>query len=203
MPSRNVLKQDVPDSYYHVYARGASKQQIFPNHEDYLFFINLFARYLSKEQKTSPFGPYPHYYGKLELLAFCLMNNHFHLLLYQVEAGAMSNLMRSIMTSYSRYFNKKYKRTGSLFESRYKAAKIDEESYLQHISRYIHLNPRYWKRYPYSSIQFYISDFKEEWLNSQKILGLFENKKEYLKFNEDYEEHKQMLEETKTELANS
>ncbi len=204
MPSRNILKINLPQSYYHVYARGTNRQKLFLEANDYKYFLGLFERYLSKKQATDRMGiVYPHLYGKVELLAYCLMQNHFHLLLYQVEASAMEKLMRSIMTSYSRYFNLKYKRTGSLFESRYKASRIDEDVYLQHISRYIHLNPRNWQTYRYSSLQYYGQGGQVEWINPGKILSLFENSEDYLNFVSDYESHKQALDELKYQLADT
>jgi len=204
MPSRNVIKIDVEHSYYHIYARGASKQSIFREPTDYLFFVSLLSRYLSKKPVVSKAGVgYPHFYGKLELLAYCLMNNHYHLLIYQVTAGSMSGLMRSLMTSYSHYFNLKYKRSGSLFESRYKASRINTPDYLEHISRYIHLNPRYWKRYPYSSVSFYAKSNEPDWLVNKKILDMFDSRHAYMRFVEDYEDHKNMLDEIKNELADS
>ena len=145
MPSRNVQKPDIENSYYHVYARGASKQQIFLEPADYRYFIAIFSRYLSPKPVQDKLGmTYPHLQGKVELLTYCLMANHFHLLLYQAEQGAMSKLMKSIMVSYGRYFNLKYKRSGSLYESTYKASLVSSETYLIHISRFILLNPRYW-----------------------------------------------------------
>jgi putative transposase len=105
------------------------------------------------------------------------------------------------MTSYSKYFNKKYKRTGPLFESRYKASRISDQSYLEHISRYIHLNPRYWKRYPHSSLRYYVSGEGPEWLDPSEVLALFNSARDYLNFVEDYEEQKLMLEKIKHELA--
>ena len=105
----------------------------------------------------------------------------------------MSSLMQSLMTSYSKYFNLKYKHSGPLFESRYKAVRIDSEAYLEHISRYIHLNPRYWKRYPYSSLQYYFTAGEIGWLRPEKVEDLFENKALYLTFLEDYEDQKEIL----------
>jgi len=78
------------------------------------------------------------------------------------------------MTSYSRYYNLKYKRTGSLFESRYKASRVNAANYLEHFTRYIHLNLRYWKRYPYSCYKCYMSD-SPEWHEPKRILELFAN----------------------------
>ena len=150
MPSRNVLKIDIADSYYHVYARGASRQEIFLESADYYMFLSLFRRYLSAEDvKDSAGMSYAKLYDDIQLLSYCLMPNHFHLLLYQVNEGAMQRLMRGVMTAYSRYFNKKYDRSRGLFETRYKASRISSDTYLMHITRYIHLNPKEWREYPY------------------------------------------------------
>lgn len=204
MPSRNIVRRDAPESYYHVYARGASKQSIFLDDKDHLFFTSLFERYLSLKDHTSKTGViYPNFYSKIQLLCYCQMTNHFHLLLFQNEQGSITALMRCIMTSYTRYFNTKYKRSGPLFESRYKASKIDQDSYMDHISRYIHLNPRYWKNYPYSSIKHYAYERNDnnDWLKTSVVLENFKSRSEYIEFLEDYESQKQMFEEIKYDLA--
>lgn len=206
MPSRNTIKSDIDadQQFYHVYARGASKQPIFVDAADYTYFTGLFARYLSADSQLSKTGEiYPHFYGKIELLAYCQMGNHFHLLFYQKVAGTMPKLMRSIMTSYSRYFNLRYRRSGSLFESRYKAALVDNQAYLEHISRYIHLNPRYWRRYAYSSLPYYLDDDSAEWIVPERILQLFADPAQYLTFLQDYESEKEVLNILKSTLADS
>lgn len=203
MPGRNVLKIDCANSYYHVYTRGVDKTAIFKDDQDYKVFLNLLKRYLDKEQQFDKLGvPYPHLYGKLELLSYCLMPNHLHLLVYQVEHKSMQTLMRGVMTSYSHYFNKRYSRRGPLFESRYKASIILNESYLQHISRYIHLNPKDYKTYQYSSLQHYFKQKQAAWVLPDRIISLFENPKEYSSFISDYEDVKNMWDEIKHELAN-
>lgn len=202
MPSRNIIRDDEPASFYHVYARGASKQPIFLADTDYQFFLSLFARHLSIKQRSSRLTVYPHLRGRVELLAFCLMPNHFHLLLYQAETSAVTHLMQSVMTSYSRYFNTKYKRSGSLFESRFKASRIASETYLLHISRYIHLNPRYYKRYPYSSYRYYTKTAPmEEWFQPERVTNLFLSPQAYSEFVADYEDNKAVLDEIRNELA--
>jgi putative transposase len=203
MPSRNTRKLDVAGAYYHVYARGASKQDIFCEPSDYLYFLYLLERYLSDKQAFSKEGvPYKHFYGHLELLSYCLMPNHYHLQFYQVEEGAMSSMMKSLMTSYCRYFNLKYKRSGSLFEDRYKAAIITNEAHLEHISRYIHLNPRYWRKYEYSSLQYYRDGSEPNWLNTSKVLDIGNVSRDgYINFVEDYEDNRNILSEIKHELA--
>jgi len=202
MPSRNILKIDIEDAYYHIYARGNSKQQLFFSAYDYSVFLNLLKRYLSPEPiKDNSGREYPHLRNDLELLAYCIMPNHFHLLIYQINAGAMACLMRGIMTSFSRYFNAGHAKSGPVFESRYKASMITAESYLEHISRYIHLNPKGWRQYPYSSIHSYVGERREPWLKPDKIVAMFESSREYLSFVEDYEDHKKMLDSIKIELA--
>lgn len=202
MPCRNVIKSNICDSYYHVYARGHGKHKVFLDDEDFRVFINLFKRYLSTTQTIDKSGRvYPHLWNKVELLSYCLMNNHFHLLLYQIESGAMTQLMRGVMSSYSVYFNKKYKKTGALFESRYKAVSIKTDSYLMHISRYIHLNPGDWRAYPYSSIHAYFGIGQPEWLHPEKVIDLFGSAPVYADFLDDYKDYKQSLDEIKQGLA--
>ena len=202
MPSRNVLKIDIADSYYHVYARGASRQEIFLESADYYMFLSLFRRYLSAEDvKDSAGMSYAKLYDDIQLLSYCLMPNHFHLLLYQVNEGAMQRLMRGVMTAYSRYFNKKYDRSGGLFETRYKASRISSDTYLMHITRYIHLNPKEWREYPYSSLRFYLQAHDEDWVDEQPIVALFPSRESYGDFVAEYEGIKDTLEQIKHELA--
>lgn len=202
MPSRNVLKIDIADSYYHVYARGASRQEIFLESADYYMFLSLFRRYLSAEDvKDSAGMSYVKLYDDIQLLSYCLMPNHFHLLLYQVNEGAMQRLMRGVMTAYSRYFNKKYDRSGGLFETRYKASCISSDTYLMHITRYIHLNPKEWREYPYSSLRFYLQAHDEDWVDEHPIVALFTSRESYGDFVAEYEGIKDTLEKIKHELA--
>ncbi len=203
MPSRNVLKIDIPDTYYHVYFRGGNRSRIFRDAADYEKMLQLFARYLSLEEVKNSAGlSFPNYHYKLELVAFCLMPNHVHLLIYQRQQGAMTEFMRSLLTSYSLQFNKRYKRSGPLFESRYKASMITEDSYLEHITRYIHLNPRDWRGYEYSSLPYYLQQVTDEWIDPKRILEIFSSPDEYLQFVQDYEQNKEMIDILKHELAN-
>ena len=203
MPSKNVLKPDAPESFYHVYFRGCNRSRIFRETADYEKMLQLFARYLSLEESKNSVGvSFPNYYNRLDLLAFCLMPNHVHLLVYQHQLGVMAEFMRSLLTSYSMYFNKKYKRTGPLFESRYKASLISDQFYLEHITRYIHLNPRDWRDYEYSSLPYYLQQVSDEWISPMPILDMFHDTNEYLTFMQDYEQNKEMMDILKHELAN-
>lgn len=202
MPGRNVVKQYAEESYYHVYSRGVAKQTIFNDEDDYLVFLSLFKRYLSKEpQKTNTRHTYPNYRDRVELLCYALMPNHIHLLIYQKDNHAIVDLLRSVMTSYSMYYNKKNKRVGPVFQSRYRASRIDTDSYLEHISRYIHLNPKDWEKSDKTSLKYYKGGQYADWVKPKKILDIFKDNDEYMEFLHDHEDHKQMLEEIKWELA--
>lgn len=115
----------------------------------------------------------------------------------------MTEFMRSLLTSYSMYFNKRYKRSGPLFESRYKASRISDDAYLQHITRYIHLNPKHWREYEYSSLPYYLQQVTDEWIQPKRIAELFTSPVAYLEFVEDYQQNKEMLDILKHELANN
>jgi putative transposase len=202
MPSKSAIRVDASDAYYHLYLRGANKQPIFGEQDDYDYFLKLLSRYLSKSIEVSKTGEtYPNFRKSIQLLAYCLIDNHFHLLVYQNVSGSITKLMRSLLTSYSMYFNLKYKRTGPLFEGRYKSSLIYNQDYLEHISRYIHINPRYWRRYPNSSLGYYLNNDPPEWLQPNKIAKLFKSSREYLSFISDYEGHKLMLKQIKRNLA--
>ena len=204
MPSRNVEKVYVPGQFYHVYNRGVNKQDIFRDTTDYVVFLNLLKRYLHSEPMKDRYGRiFPSLYGELELVAFCLMPNHFHLCFYLKHEKAIETLMRGVCTSYTTYFNKKYKRVGTLFQGVYKASHISNDGYLQHITRYIHLNPRDYMHWQFSSLPYYLGQKNAHWVRPGVILALFpKGVQEYMVFLRDYEAHKQMLDELKYELAN-
>lgn len=197
MPSRNILKVDIPDSYYHIYARGHGRQKIFRDEADFEKFISLFERYLSSDGNRGGRS----LVSGVRLMCYCLMNNHFHMLVHQANQGAMSNLMRRIMTSYSMYFNRKYDLSGALFESRYKASRISSDPYLMHITRYIHLNPKDWMAYPHSSVHAYYLG-APDWLHPQSIIGLFGSLPKYADFLNDHDDYKESLDVIGDELAN-
>ncbi|HLB66191.1 MAG TPA: transposase [Candidatus Saccharimonadales bacterium] len=204
MPSKHIQKTYVEDSYYHIYNRGVEKRVIFIDNEDYTVFLSMLKRHLSKKHQWDKQGrEYPNYHEGITLLAFCLMPNHFHLLVYQKEDRfVITKLMRSVCTAYTMYFNRKYKRVGHLFQERFKASLIQEDVYLQHISRYIHLNPDNYQQWQYSSLQYYLGEKSSSWLDPNPILSLFKGEN-YLRFMEDYRDHRQMLKDLKSQLADN
>lgn len=207
MPGRNIDKKYVEHSFYHVYNRGLNKQDIFNDDDDYRVFMNLLKRDLGTETKVNKRGwVYPNYHDNLELLTYCLMPNHFHLLIHtKDDPRLLAELMRSVITAYVMYFNKKTKRKGRLFEQHYRASRITSDEYLWHISRYIHLNPldigEDYKKYPYSSIGYYMGKKSSDWVKPDEILDMFkESKEDYEQFLEDYLDIKEELKEIKAEL---
>jgi putative transposase len=202
MPSRNIVKVDVPNSYYHIYIRGNNRSRIFRDAEDFEKMLKLFMRYLSlAEAKNAAGVSYPNYYNKLELTSFSLMPTHIQLLVHQRQQGAMAAFMRSLLTGYSMYFNKRYKRHGPLFESRYRASLISDESYLVHVARYVHLQPKQWREYEYSSLPYYLQQVTDEWLIPGRALNASLGADEYLAFMADHKQHKEMIDILKHELA--
>lgn len=204
MPGRNTVKDFAPQTYYHVYNRGVEKRKIFLDDQDYIVFLGLIKKYLTgKKTKNSHNHIFKSFYGELNLLAYCLMPNHFHLLFYQQNQTTITMFMRRVLTGYVMYFNNRYDRVGGLFQGRYKASLINADNYLHYISRYIHLNPDNYITWPYSSLDCYRGLKTLSWINTDIILELFnDNKEEYLSFLTDYGTDKNDIEVLRWQLAN-
>jgi putative transposase len=193
MPSKNIVREFVEGGIYHCYNRGVEKRPIFMDALDYGVFLKRLKQMLSKPndlEHENTNDRIKSYYGDVELLAYCLMPNHFHLLLHQTGERSIPEFMRTLSTSYTMYFNKRYKRVGHLFQGTYKARHVDNEAYWLHISRYIHLNPLSLKSnfetFPYSSMHYYKVADPPGWVRPDRVLGSFGTYAEYLAFVEDY-----------------
>jgi len=134
--------------FYHVYNRGVEKRDTFMDDHDRFRFIHDLYEF----NDTAPAGKFsevrpPIVVGKhkrdmlVKIHVFCLMTNHYHLILEQIKDGGIVQFMKKLGTGYAMYFNEKYTRVGPLFQGRFKAILVDEDRYLSHLSRYIHLNP--------------------------------------------------------------
>ena len=177
MPAKNSVKQFIENGYYHIYNRGVEKRDIFLDEQDYAVFLNYLKKYLSPSSSRS--GSDPHELAtEIDLLSFCLMPNHFHLLVKQSTRSGITKLVRAICTNYVMYFNKKYERVGTLFQGKYKAVLVNKDAYLLHLSRYIHLNPfpkSNPKFYEYSSYSYYLGKKSANWLKTNEILNYFKS----------------------------
>lgn len=146
----DMAERKVPfilDEYYHVYNRGNSKQNIYRHESDYQRFQQL----LHLSNGVEPFkirelrdqSAYEIQVGErlVAIAAYCLMPNHFHILLKPLVETGVSLFMKKLSTGYSMYFNQKYERTGGLFEGRFKAQYVESDQHLKYLLSYIHLNP--------------------------------------------------------------
>ncbi len=171
------------DNYYHIYNRGVEKRTIFINRWDHLRFletINFYRKYPTP-MKLSDFRRGIESFKKpdeqknlIEILCYCLMPNHFHFLVKQVEDNGISEFMRRVSDSYTRYFNTKHDRVGPLFQGVFKAKLIETDEYLLQLSKYIHRNPfplDMWEGrvYPYSSYGYYLSGNKHPFCDTSFI----------------------------------
>jgi REP element-mobilizing transposase RayT len=112
--------------YYHVYNRGCNREPIFATSDNYLYFLTRMRDYLAP--------------GPAEVIAYCLMPNHYHLLV-RLTSGDFSAAMHKLSVSYAKAFNKQRGRVGPLFQGPFRAIHVDKDEYLLELSRYIHLNP--------------------------------------------------------------
>ena len=132
-----------PGEYYHLYNRGTEKRKIFLHRKDYEYFLDLF--YLCNSTKNIEKRDIGENFDRgktlVDIGAYCLMPNHFHILVKEKIEGGISKFMLKVMTGYSMYFNKKYNRTGKLYEGVFKATHASTDTYLKYLYSYIHLNP--------------------------------------------------------------
>lgn len=140
------------DEYYHLYNRGTDKRKIFTSINEYSRFSVLL--YLCNSNTKVDIGDYLRQgltlseifdteKGKnlVSIGSYCLMPNHFHLLVREKEEGGISLFMQKLQTAYTMYFNKKHERSGSLFQGTFKAQHLNKDIYLKYIFAYINLNP--------------------------------------------------------------
>jgi len=204
MPCKNTIKQYVEGGYYHIYNRGVNKDIIFKDQQDYSVFLRFLKEYLLPPnhhdleilRKIAPRRIPINCFVDIDLLAYCLMPNHFHLFVKQKTSEGLKTFMKALATNYVIYFNRKYDRIGPLFQGIYKAVLIQNESYLLHMTRYIHTNPvELFARdgplqdYLYSSYSIYLGKKKYEWVKPDEILSMFSKGTKrydlYRKFIED------------------
>ena len=199
MPAKHAIKEFVSDAYYHIYNRGVEKRIIFQDEQDRAVFLSYLKTYLLPKDKNtlSAILANPkssprekdqalkllrlnNFADTLTLLAYCLMPNHFHLLVKQTDLMTIDRFMQSLCTRYSVYFNRKYRRVGGLFQGLYKAVRVTTEEQLLHLSRYIHRNPiilasqgSTLQSYTYSSYPQYLGISHADWIHPKDVLAAF------------------------------
>lgn len=157
---------------YHVIWRGVNQQIIFEEDSDYLSFLNVLREY--KEQIH------------FSIYAYCLMDNHLHLLMKAGEED-MGVTMKRIGVKFTRWYNTKYNRTGGLIQGRYKSEPIGDNSYFLTVFRYIHQNPinggaeKILGEYPWSSWHDYVEN-RESWIDTEMLLSYFGSREQCREF---------------------
>lgn len=156
-----------PQYYYHIFSRGNNREPIFFENSDYGRFINNLDRFQQKY--------------RYHLYAYCLLPNHFHLLLRPGKID-LSKIMQTLITAYSMYANKKHHHVGHVFQGRFKSIIVEKDEYLLQVLRYIYLNPvraglvNVIEEYPWSSyVKYFVTESKNPIIESEEILQMFSN----------------------------
>ncbi|MCL5784741.1 MAG: transposase [Patescibacteria group bacterium] len=222
MPAKNSIKTYQENSYYHLYNRGVEKRPIFQDDQDYIVFLSYIKEYLLpkdenalKNKLADPNTSYKekdkilralrlnNFHDEIELIAYCLMPNHFHFLVRQKSTISIDRFMNSLGIRYAMYFNRKYTRVGALFQDVYKAVLVESDPQLLNLSRYIHRNPisnstksksasqvdvlcAYFSQ-P-SSLPEYLGQRKTEWIHPEEILSYFSKTNPQLSYQAFIEE---------------
>jgi len=205
MPYRKT--QFVNDEFFHVFNRGTEKRDIFLDNRDRIRFLFLIL-YCQSKHNLCNISRQVSYFVKhqvfnisvketekiilnrfVSIISFCLMPNHFHILLKQDKENGISEYMQKVQNAYAKYFNTKYNRTGHLFSGPFKSVHVEDNRQLLHLSAYIHKNPKELKqqqnyeKYRWSSLPDYL--VKNRWkglLDPEIILDQFNNKDGYKEF---------------------
>jgi len=192
MPGKNTIKKYVENGYYHLYNRGVEKRSIFQDEQDYGVFLSYIKEYLLPKDVEGLFESLANPQTQSEdknrirkslalnnfnqhvtLLAYCLMPNHYHLLVRQRNPGTIDRFINSLGTRYTMYFNRKYARVGALYQGVYRAVMVQDDSQLLCLSRYIHKQAG--ESNQPSSYPEYLGARKSQWLSPDEILGYFNN----------------------------
>lgn len=174
MPRRYVPFQ--LNCIYHLYNRGNHKEPIFFEEENYRYFVRLMQKYLESEA--------------VAILAYCLMKNHYHLLIEIRGKVDLSLKMKNLSIAYTKAINKRYDKGGHLFQGQFQGKQVDTVEYLLTLTRYIHNNPvkahlvpsnEEWK---YSSYQDYLGLRTAGIVSTESVMKYFKNIDEFLRFSE-------------------
>ncbi len=210
MPAKNRRKSYLENGYYHLYNRGVEKRKIFLDAQDYSVFLSYLKEYLlpknEKELAEKLNDPETSYKEKdkvlkllnlnnfsdeITLICYCLMPNHFHFFVKQKHLDSIDKFMNSVFTRYSMYFNRKYKRVGSLFQGVYKAVLVGNGEQFVHLTKYIHkqaINAE-----TPSSYSEYLGIKDTKWVRPEEVLIHFSQKfpnltyENFIKEFNDYE----------------
>ena len=174
--------------YYHIFNRGVERHKIFYEEKNYIYLLQKIKKLYNRYSLT--------------IIAYCLMPNHYHFLIRQDKDLPISAFIQNLFNIYSKAINKKYKRSGTLFEGNYKVKHIQEEAYLLHLCRYIHRNPidaehplvENLIQWRYSNYHEWIGERSGLLVDERFIMEHFSSAKDYIDFVNDYTSVKKLNE---------
>jgi len=219
MPRRHT--QFVNNQIYHIFNKTIENRQIFQQKKDAARAIIAFWYYryqgnpyslsnflrLGEEKKDAAIQRTENLPRQVNILSYCLMKNHYHLLIEQTSENGISKFINDFQNSFVRYYNIKYSRQGPLFINQFKAVLVEQDDQLKHVSRYIHLNPysghivKTFEKlidYPWSSLKEYLNSNKTKYskyqlLSKEKILRYYEDVEDYKWFVLDHADYQKDL----------
>ena len=230
MRAKNSTKTYIENSYYHIYNRGVERRVIFLDQQDYAVFLSYLKEYLlpKKEKelrerlsdlqissieknKVIKSLQLNNFSQEITLLSYCLMPNHFHFFVKQKSASSIDKFMNSLATRYTMYFNRKYKRVGTLYQEVYKAVLVDTDGQLLYLTKYIHKQALALQGLALQSGQpcsydEYIHKRKTDWVKPDEILSYFSSSnpklsyENFVKGEDDYSPIEDFLLENPDEL---
>lgn len=206
---------------YHIFNRSVARQPIFLTDSYYQRAYEVLSYYnnLTPPVRFSHFSRLPTPLKNeilenlnkdnqklVQILAFCLMPNHVHFLIKEITEKGITTFMRKFQNSYAKYFNTRTERSGSLFQSMFKAVRILTDEQLLHVARYIHLNPvtsyilkdiEELKNYLWSSFPIYIGRQQSDIIDTELVLSLFSSVDQFIKFTKDQIDYQRKLDKIK------
>jgi len=201
---------------YHIFNRSVGKQSIFPDSSFYTRFCDLMPYYRFEkppyrfsEYIRLPMRAHLECYNRLisqkqlvDICAFCIMPNHFHMLLRQKQDDGIRRFLTIVQNGYAKYFNTKTNRSGALFQAMFKSVRIETDEQFLHVVRYIHLNPfssqivaslSDLEKYPWSSFPTYMKQFSLDWIEQNTLLSYCKTPEALRKFTFDHAEYQRLL----------
>lgn len=220
----NIRKDPlVNEQYYHIINRSIAQYIIFNDAQDYLRIIELIdlCRFTEFTYKYSDFLELTDQFRTqfvdrlktkspklVDIIAYCIMPTHIHLILKQNEEGGISKYMAKVLNSYTRYFNSRHHRKGPLWEGRFKNILIENDEQMLHLTRYIHLNPtsaglvKKLEDWEFSSYHEYVNNSKNNTICDYKTI-INTNPKQYKKFVHDRIDYQKKLSQIKKLLLDN
>ena len=204
MPSKYVLRDFKQKNYYHVVNYGVDKRIIFVDEEDFRTFLYYLKVYLLPKKVIASMPNLPkrmllkNRNSDVELLAYSLMPNHFHMILCEKELGGISLFMKQLSNAYTKYFNERHTRSGSLFEGPFKAAHVKNED-LSQVVRYVHLRPFLVglvedpDKYRWSDFPTYTNSKEVNISNASPVLTQFNTAADYKHFVHNYMDYAEKI----------